>query len=250
MTIDVSVVILPDHPWAQARPRWQEAEARGFRTAWTYDHLTWRSLRDGPWLSPLPLLTAVATATSTLRIGTLVASPNYRHPATLAKEAMTLDDISAGRLVLGLGAGGVGWDATALGGPAPSLKQRANRFEDFVDALDLILRTPAGSYDGPVFSAPDFRPLPGCVQRPRVPFVIAAAGPRALRVAARRGQGWVTFGPVAEAESPAEWYAGVTQQLTNFTAACDSVGRDPGTVRRTVLVGLEQSWAQSSVAAW
>ena len=74
MAIDVSVVILPEHPWAEARPRWQEAEARGFRTAWTYDHLTWRSLRDGPWLSPLPLLTAVATATSTLRIGTLVAS--------------------------------------------------------------------------------------------------------------------------------------------------------------------------------
>jgi hypothetical protein len=69
MAIDVSVVILPEHRWAQARPRWQEAEARGFRTAWTYDHLTWRSLRDGPWLSPLPLLTAVATATSALRIG-------------------------------------------------------------------------------------------------------------------------------------------------------------------------------------
>lgn len=250
MAIDVSVVILPEHPWTEARPRWREAEARGFRTAWTYDHLTWRSLRDGPWLSPLPLLTAVATATSTLRFGTLVASPNYRHPVTLAKEAMTVDDISAGRLVLGLGAGGVGWDATALGGPAPSLKERANRFEDFVDALDFVLRTPAGSYEGPVFSAPDFRTLPGCVQQPRVPFVVAAAGPRALRVAARHGQGWVTFGPVAETESPAEWYAGITQQLNDFTAACESVGRDPGTVRRMVLVGLEQSWAQSSVAAW
>src|SRR3954464_8360442 len=107
MAIDVSVVILPEHPWTEARPRWQEAEARGFRTAWTYDHLTWRSLRDGPWLSPLPLLTAVATATSTLRIGTLVASPNYRHPATLAKEAMTIADISGRPPVLGLGVGRV-----------------------------------------------------------------------------------------------------------------------------------------------
>jgi alkanesulfonate monooxygenase SsuD/methylene tetrahydromethanopterin reductase-like flavin-dependent oxidoreductase (luciferase family) len=205
MAIDVSVVILPEHPWSEARPRWQEAEARGFRTAWTYDHLTWRSLRDGPWLSPLPLLTAVATATSTLRIGTLVASPNYRHPVTLAKEAMTVDDISAGRLVLGLGAGGVGWDATALGGPAPSLKERATRFEDFVAALDDILRTPAGSYEGPVYSARDFRTLPGCVQQPRVPFVVAAAGPRALRVAARHGQRWVTFGRVPESGSPVEW---------------------------------------------
>jgi alkanesulfonate monooxygenase SsuD/methylene tetrahydromethanopterin reductase-like flavin-dependent oxidoreductase (luciferase family) len=250
MAIDVSVVILPEHPWSEARPRWQEAEARGFRTAWTYDHLTWRSLRDGPWLSPLPLLTAVATATSTLRIGTLVASPNYRHPVTLAKEAMTVDDISAGRLVLGLGAGGVGWDATALGGPAPSLKERATRFEDFVAALDDILRTPAGSYEGPVYSARDFRTLPGCVQQPRVPFVVAAAGPRALRVAARHGQRWVTFGPVTESGSPEEWYAAVERQLAELTAACASVGRDPASIRRTVLVSLEQSWAQSSVAAW
>lgn len=250
MALDVSVVILPEHRWAEARPRWQEAEARGFRTAWTYDHLTWRTLRDGPWLSPLPLLTAVATATSTLRIGTLVASPNYRHPATLAKEAMTVDDISDGRFVLGLGAGGVGWDATALGGPAPSPKQRSDRFADFIDALDVILRTPAGSYQGPVFSAPDFRSLPGCVQQPRVPFVVAAAGRRALRVAARHGQGWVTFGPIVEVSSPQEWYAAIAQQVADFSGACISVGRDPATVRRIVLVSLEQSWAQSSVDAW
>jgi alkanesulfonate monooxygenase SsuD/methylene tetrahydromethanopterin reductase-like flavin-dependent oxidoreductase (luciferase family) len=250
MALDVSVVLLPEHSWAEARPRWQEAEARGFRTAWTYDHLTWRTLRDGPWLSPLPLLTAVAAATSTLRIGTLVASPNYRHPATLAKEAMTLDDISDGRLVLGLGAGGVGWDATALGNPAPTLKQRSERFADFVDALDVILRTPSGSYEGPVFAAPDFRTLPGCVQQPRVPFVVAAAGPRALRVAARHGQGWVTFGPIGETESPQEWYAAIARQSADLTTACESLGRDPANVRRTVLVSLEQSWAQSSVAAW
>jgi len=250
MAIDVSVVILPEHRWAEARPRWQEAEARGFRTAWTYDHLTWRSLRDEPWLSPLPLLTAVATATSTMRIGTLVASPNYRHPATLAKEAMTLDDISNGRFVLGLGAGGVGWDATALGEPAPSQKERTARFEDFVDALDVILRTPAGSYKGPIFTAPDFRTLPGCVQQPRVPFVVAAAGPRALRIAARHGEGWVTFGPVSGTSTPEEWYAAVARQSADLTGACESVGRDPATVRRTVLVSLDQSWAQSSVAAW
>jgi alkanesulfonate monooxygenase SsuD/methylene tetrahydromethanopterin reductase-like flavin-dependent oxidoreductase (luciferase family) len=196
------------------------------------------------------LLTAVATATSALRIGTLVASPNYRHPATLAKEAMTVDDISNGRFVLGLGAGGVGWDATALGEPAPTQKQRSDRFVDFVDALDVILRTPAGSYKGPIFSAPDFRTLPGCVQQPRVPFVVGAAGPRALRVAARHGAGWVTFGPIDESASPQEWYAAVAKQSADLSAVCHSVGRDPATVRRIVLVSLDQSWAQSSVDAW
>jgi alkanesulfonate monooxygenase SsuD/methylene tetrahydromethanopterin reductase-like flavin-dependent oxidoreductase (luciferase family) len=250
MAVDVSVVILPEFSWAEALPRWREAEARGFRTAWTYDHLTWRDLRDGPWLSSLPLLTAVATATSSLRVGTLVASPNFRHPVTLAKEAMTLDDISGGRVDLGLGAGGVGWDATAFGGSAVAQAERTARFEDFVDALDVILRTPAGSYDGPSFTAPDFRTLPGCVQHPRVPFTIAAAGKRALRVAARHGTRWVTFGPMSESGSPDDWYAGVRAQLDRLVAACADVGRDPASITRMVLVSLDQEWAQSSVAAW
>ena len=92
---------------------WQRAEALGAHTAWTYDHLTWQELRDGPWLAALPLLAAVATSTETMRLGTLVTSPNFRHPVTLAKEAMTLDRLSEGRLTLGIGAGGRGWDATA-----------------------------------------------------------------------------------------------------------------------------------------
>ena len=90
------VVILPDQPWPDLRARWREAEALGFSTAWTYDHLSWRSLRDGPWLGTMPLLGAVAEATSVIRFGTLVTSPNFRHPALLAKDAMTLDQLSNG----------------------------------------------------------------------------------------------------------------------------------------------------------
>jgi alkanesulfonate monooxygenase SsuD/methylene tetrahydromethanopterin reductase-like flavin-dependent oxidoreductase (luciferase family) len=250
VAVDVSVVILPEFTWEEAKPRWQEVEARGFARAWTYDHLTWRTLRDGPWVAPLPLLTAVATATSSLRLGTLVASPNYRHPVTLAKEIMTVDDISGGRVDLGVGAGGSGWDVSALGGSALSASDRAGRFEDFVGALDVILRTPAGSYDGPFYSAPDFRSLPGCVQQPRVPFTVAAAGPRALGVAAAFGDAWVTFGPIGETTSPAQWYAGVRAQSERLSEICRSIRRDPSTIRRLVLVSLEQEWAQSSVAAW
>jgi alkanesulfonate monooxygenase SsuD/methylene tetrahydromethanopterin reductase-like flavin-dependent oxidoreductase (luciferase family) len=250
VALDVSVVILPDLPWTEALSRWREAEARGFRTAWTYDHLTWRMLRDGPWLAALPLLTAVAASTTTLRVGTLVASPNFRHPVTLAKETMTLDEISAGRVDLGLGAGGTGYDATALGAAAPSLPERAERFEDFVDAMDVILRTPAGSYSGGWFTASEFRSLPGCVQGPRVPFTVAAAGPRALRVAARHGQTWVTFGPVSGGDTAETWYAAVAAQSARLTAECERLGRDPAQIRRMVLVSLEQGWAQSSVTAW
>ena len=94
---------------------WRRAEALGFDHAWTYDHLAWRSLRDSPWFGAVPTLTAAAMATERIRLGTLVASPNFRHPVPFATELVTLDDISGGRLTLGIGAGGDGWDATMLG---------------------------------------------------------------------------------------------------------------------------------------
>ena len=98
------VLILPDASWSVARERWQSAERMGFDHAWTYDHLTWRSLRDGPWFAAMPTLAAAAAATTRLRLGTLVASPTFRHPVTFAKELITLDDISDGRITAGIGA--------------------------------------------------------------------------------------------------------------------------------------------------
>ncbi len=244
------VVILPELRWVDAVRRWRDAEARGFHSGWTYDHLSWRSLRDGPWLGAVPLLAAVAASTSTLRIGTLVTTPNYRHPALLAKDSMTLDEISGGRFDLGVGAGGSGYDTLVLGGEPLHLRERAARFEEFVDALDVLLREPMSSYRGHHYTVVDSRTLPGCTQQPRVPFTIAAAGRRALAVAARYGQAWVTFGPVAPSDSADAWFAGVAAQAGALDEACGRAGRDPGALRRAVLVGLEVRWAQSSVGAW
>ena len=81
-------------------------------------------------------------ATDRIRLGTMVASPNFRHPVTLAKEAMTLDHVSGGRLTLGIGAGGPGSDATVLGGEQPSPAERVARFAEFVEVLDQLLREP------------------------------------------------------------------------------------------------------------
>ena len=246
----VGVVILPDARWPAALDRWCEAEARGFATAWTYDHLSWRSLREGPWLGTVPLLAAVAVSTSTLRFGTLVASPNFRHPAPLAKDVMTLDEISGGRLDLGVGAGGGGYDSTVLGLPPLTPAQRAGRFEEFVDALDLLLREPASSYSGEYFTAVDSRTYPGCTQRPRVPFTVAASGPKSLRVAARHGAAWVTVGGVGSHPSSEEWFDAVTRQVAALASACETEGRDPATLRRVALVNLEADWAQGSIGAW
>ena len=122
----VGVLILPEHRWSDAAARWRSAESLGFDHAWTFDHLTWRSFRDEPWFGAVPTLTAAAAVTSTIRLGTLVATPNFRHPVPFAKEVVTLDDIAGGRLTLGLGAGGPGWDATVLGHPEWASTERAD----------------------------------------------------------------------------------------------------------------------------
>lgn len=190
----LGVVILPELRWVDAQRTWRQAEALGFDHAWTYDHLAWRTLRDSPWFSAIPTLTAAATVTERIRIGPLVASPNFRHPVSFAKELVTLDDITRGRLTLGIGAGGTGWDATMLGQNEWSRRERAGRFEEFVELTDLLLREPAASSSGRFYSADGARTYPGCVQQPRVPFAIAAAGPRGMRLAARHAATWVTTG--------------------------------------------------------
>lgn len=158
------VLILPDARWSDARERWRTAEQMGFDHAWTYDHLTWRFFRDRPWFAAMPTLVAAALATSRLRLGTLVASPTFRHPVTFAKELMTLDDVSGGRLTAGIGAGGDGFDATALQTVGWSRRERTERFEEFVALLDRLLSEPATSHEGRYYVANEARSIPGCRQ--------------------------------------------------------------------------------------
>ena len=230
----LGVCILPELRWPEQRRLWQRAEELGFDHAWTYDHLAWRSLRNEPWFGAVPTLTAAALATSRIRIGPLVASPNYRHPVPFAKELITLDDVSVGRLTLGFGAGGEGWDATVLGQKAWSTQERADRFAEFVELLDSLLRESETTFDGRWYSAEEARTYPGCVQQPRIPFAIAAAGPRGMRLAARYASTWVTTGNRAGGE-----VAEVGDQVKRLEDACATAGRDPSTIDRLVLTGPE-----------
>lgn len=149
MSLRLSTVILPVDRWhGGGRAKWQRAEELGFHAAYTYDHLSWRTFREGPWFGALPTLTAAAAATTRLRLGTLVTSPNFRHPVTLAKELISLDDISGGRITLGVGAGGNGFDATALGQEAWTPRERADRFGEFVPLLDRLLTEDAVTQEG------------------------------------------------------------------------------------------------------
>jgi alkanesulfonate monooxygenase SsuD/methylene tetrahydromethanopterin reductase-like flavin-dependent oxidoreductase (luciferase family) len=237
--VRVGVCILPEHPWASGRNLWRRAEELGFAHAWTYDHLAWRSLRDSPWYSAVPTLTAAAVVTERMRLGTLVASPNFRHPVPFARELLALDDVSAGRLTLGIGSGGLGYDTEMLGQDPWSPRERADRFAEFVTLLDRLLREPEVSVTGRYYSAIEARGYPGCVQSPRVPFAVAGVGPRGMRLAATFGDTWVTTGDRAYG-APAPPEAGarvVREQMNRLEAACADVGRDPATLARLVLTG-------------
>ncbi|MEU4110144.1 MULTISPECIES: LLM class flavin-dependent oxidoreductase [unclassified Streptomyces] len=241
MALRLSTVILPVDRWSEGgREKWQRAEELGFHAAYTYDHLSWRSFRDGPWFGALPTLTAAAGVTERLRLGTLVTSPNFRHPVTLAKELISLDDISGGRVTLGIGAGGSGFDATALGQEAWSPRERADRFAEFVTLLDRLLTEDAVSYAGDHYSAHEARNIPGCAQRPRLPFAVAATGPRGLRLAARYGQAWVTTGDpkLFEAGTPEQSVLAVEGQLGRLTEACAEIGRDVTELDKIMLTGF------------
>ena len=233
------VVLLPQDRWAVARGKWQRAEEYGFDHAWTYDHLAWRTLADEPWFATVPLLAAAAAVTTRIRLGTWVASPNYRHPVPFAKDVMGLDDISSGRVLLGIGAGGTGVDAEVMG-PVQTARDRTKRFAEFTALLDKLLTDPVTEHVGEFYEAHGARMYPGCVQRPRVPFVVAANGPRAMALAARYGQGWTTFGPTfadddvaaSPGQSQERWWAGLAGMVRQFEDAARDADRDPASIDR------------------
>jgi alkanesulfonate monooxygenase SsuD/methylene tetrahydromethanopterin reductase-like flavin-dependent oxidoreductase (luciferase family) len=242
------IVILADQRWQQAARRWQQAEALGFDHAWTYDHLGWRSLVDGPWFDAVPTLTAAATVTSAIRLGTFVASPNFRHPVSFARQLTALDDISGGRILLGLGAGagGESFDTKVLGERPLTPRERVDRFTEFAGLLDQLLRTDHVSWSGRYYRAVDARNLPGCVQRPRVPFVVAANRKRSMGVAARFGEGWVTTGD--NAGGVEAWWQSVADAGRLMDEAMAAAGRAPDQVRRYVSLDASGTFALSSAA--
>src|SRR4051812_5056839 len=183
----VGIVVLPDRRWADAQRHWRRAEELGFDSAWTYDHIGWRDLVDGPWFDAVPTLTAAATVTSRIRLGTLVASANFRHPVHFAREVTALDDIAAGRLLLGLGAGGTGFDSDVLGTRTLAGRERVARFLGLGEMPHRLLREERLDPRGGWYAAVAARATPGS----QAPFVVGGNARRSIELAARLGDGWI-----------------------------------------------------------
>jgi alkanesulfonate monooxygenase SsuD/methylene tetrahydromethanopterin reductase-like flavin-dependent oxidoreductase (luciferase family) len=249
--VRVGVLMLPTDPWPETVERARRIDALGYDHLWTYDHLSWRRYRDRPWHAMVPWLTGIACATSRIRIGPMVAAPTLRNPVMLAKEMMTLDHVSNGRLVLGLGAGGIGFDATVLGDPVATPAERVARLAEFTDVVDQLLREPEVSYRGERYTVHEARMLPGCVQQPRVPLAIAAGGPKAMEVVARHGDAWITYGDTSDGDrSAAATEQVVRRQVEQLAEQCAAAGRDPRTVDRIYLVGNTDERPLASIEAF
>jgi alkanesulfonate monooxygenase SsuD/methylene tetrahydromethanopterin reductase-like flavin-dependent oxidoreductase (luciferase family) len=217
------LVVLPEHRWEVNAPRWRAAEEMGFDHAWTYDHLVWAGLPDSPVFAFAPTLALASTVTSTIGLGVFVASPNFRHPYVLARDAITLDDCSGGRFLCGVGKGG-DVDAGLLGEDR-TLRERVARFDEFVRVLDRLLAEDHVDHDGGFYATRDARTRPEPV-RDRVPLLVAANGPRSIALAAGVGDGWITTG--GPAEDLDGWFGRVGALVGTYEDACAAVGREPG----------------------
>lgn len=237
------IVLLTDLPWREARPRWEAAEALGFDHAWTYDHLIWSGLPESPWTGAFPTLAAAAAVTERIGLGTFVASPNYRHPYVLLRDAVGLADISGDRFLLGLGTGGDG-DAQRLGLDL-TLKERVDRFHEYVGLLDRLLREDHVDHAGRWYAVRAARTLPGPA-RSRVPLWLAGNGPRAVRLAATVGDAWITYGGVGD--TLAEWFAHVGELAQRFAQAEAAAGRKG--VRRVLSLDSSPQFSLASVEVY
>jgi alkanesulfonate monooxygenase SsuD/methylene tetrahydromethanopterin reductase-like flavin-dependent oxidoreductase (luciferase family) len=239
------IVILPEYRWAHAQHLWRRAEDYGFDHAWTYDHLGWRDLVEGPWFDAVPTLAAAATVTSSIGLGTHVASANFRHPVAFARQVTALDDISNGRFLLGVGAGGQGFDAAVLGQEPLTPRTRTDRYVEFVSLLDQVLSNRSTTWEGRYFSAVDARSTPGALQSPRVPLIIAGNFPRSIALAARLGDGWITTG--AAADDLDSWWRAVADNCARLDENLAGSGRPASELARYLSLDAAPVFSLASV---
>jgi alkanesulfonate monooxygenase SsuD/methylene tetrahydromethanopterin reductase-like flavin-dependent oxidoreductase (luciferase family) len=235
------LAILPERRWSEAERQWRTAEDLGFDHAWTYDHLVWAGLPDSPWYGTTPTLTAAALVTSGIGLGTFVSSPNYRHPAVFYRDVQSLDDVSGGRFLLGIG-NGADLDSAILGGPSLPRRERVDRFQEFTRLLLRLRDDDHVTTEGRWFSTHDMRTLP---RVNNVPVLIAANGPRSVRFAAKHGDGWITTGPRMSPSVDA-WFDGLATSATSLEEALHEAGRDVAAYRRYVNLDSSPVYSLSS----
>lgn len=223
--------------WEETRERWRWFEDLGFESLWFTDHFVRTAHPQSPYFEAWTLLSALAVVTTKPRLGVLVSSNTFRHPSLLAKQAVTLDHISGGRLELGLGAGWFEPEHEMFGLEFPPTRELVDRYEEALDLLDRYLRNDTTTFEGAFYSLKDAPNRPPPVQQPRIPFMLGAHKKRMIGLAARYADTWNTRGTPDE----------VHERNRMLDEACAQEGRDPTGIKRSLLYVIahmpeEQPW--------
>jgi probable F420-dependent oxidoreductase len=216
-------------PYHAIRAVAQQAEADGFDSIWLADHLLYRKPGEptrGIW-ETWTVLAALAEATRRVEIGTLVLCNSFRNPAILAKMATTADEVSGGRLILGIGAGWNEPEYKAFGLP---FDHRVARFDEAMQIIKPLLRDGYVDFEGQYYQARACEDLPRGPRPAGPPLLIGSEGPRMHALTARYADLWNT-GYMGEPET-------MTGRFATIEEACRQVGRDPATLGVTALIGL------------
>jgi alkanesulfonate monooxygenase SsuD/methylene tetrahydromethanopterin reductase-like flavin-dependent oxidoreductase (luciferase family) len=223
--------------WAQLEEAWAEAGRHAvFDSGWMNDHLGLPGRdRGGSSFEPLTALAALAHHVPGKTIGQTVLSATFRHPSILAREALTLDHISGGRYVLGIGAGWHQWEHDAFGIELPTIGERLTRLEAQVRIIRALFSEAAQREPGVRLDAPPYR-LDGATQepapvRPGGPAIwLGGQGPRGLRIAARVADGW---NYASNLDGTLE---GFIERRDLLLRECEAIGRDPAELELSVQV--------------
>lgn len=227
-------------PEVEREIRWEElrdvaltAEECGFDSIWLGDHLLYRDpdgSNRGPW-EAWSVLAALGEATERVELGPLVASTAFHAPAMLAKKAATVDEISGGRLILGLGAG---WNRTEFEAFGFPYDHRASRFEEAFTIICTLIRKGSIDFTGDYYEVREMELVPPA--RSDMKILVGSNGPRLLRATMPHADMWNTwhldYGNRA---------AGLEPLMRKVDEACIDVGRDPGEVEKTAAVYVQLS---------
>jgi alkanesulfonate monooxygenase SsuD/methylene tetrahydromethanopterin reductase-like flavin-dependent oxidoreductase (luciferase family) len=219
--------VTPQHRMSidDIRRLWDFADSTGWDSAWVFDHLiSLDGPDDGPCLEAWSLLAAMAERTRRVELGAFVSAVTHRSPGMLAKQAVTVDHLSGGRLILGIGAAWNAREHAHYGLDFPSLRERVDRVGEALELFRIVEREPRANYRGEFYRLSD-APFEPKFVRARVPVLVGTKGPRMMRHLARWADAWEGGG------SPEQMLA-LGRELDR---ACEEVGRDPAEISRGIL---------------
>ncbi|MEM7190689.1 MAG: LLM class flavin-dependent oxidoreductase [Pseudomonadota bacterium] len=227
--IRFQVATMPNSDYKTMLDRAQYVEANGFDMLTTGDHWVDWTDPERPWLEPWVALAGLARDTSRIRLAHYVTQIPLRHPAMVARQALTMDHLSGGRFEVGLGIGlEIDPSYDMIGIPNWPVKERVARLPNYIEVVERLLANDATTYEGKYYSVNEAIMRPRPVQAPRPPIVIAALGPKMLRIAARYADNWNTL---SFAESFDKQLAETQERIARMDDNLSELGRDKAAVR-------------------